>query len=51
MGESDVRYVKGWDKRDEQRMRDVTGEIMTKTNRSEKAPVDYLNDQDLRSGE
>ena len=51
MGESDVRYVRGWDKRDEQRMRDVPGEIMTKTKRSEKAPVDYLNDQDLKSGE
>lgn len=51
MGESDVQYVKGWDTRDEQRMRDVPAEIVTKTKRSEKAPLDYLNEQDLRSGE
>ena len=50
-GESDVRYVKGWDTKDEQRIRDGPTEIVTKTKRSEKAPQDYLNEQDLKSGE
>ena len=37
-------YVKGWDKKDQQRAGDRKAEeIETHTKRSEKAPVDYLN--------
>ena len=50
-GESDARYVKGWDTMDEQRIRGIPAEIVTKTERSEKAPLEYLNEQDLKSGE
>lgn len=49
MGESDVRYIKGWDARDEQRMKEATADTTTKTKRSEKAPIDYLNEQDVKS--
>ncbi len=48
-GESDVRYVRGWDAKDEERVRDASEEVVTKTKRSEKAPLDYLNEQDVTS--
>lgn len=51
MGESDARYIKGWDSRDEQRMEDTPADATTTTKRSEKTPLDYLNEQDLRSNE
>ena len=44
MGESSQRYIKGWDERDEERMKDVTEDVTTKTPRSGKSPVDYLNE-------
>lgn len=51
MGESDARYIKGWDAGDEHRMKDIPIEMATKTKRSEKAPLDYLNEQDLKTSE
>jgi ferredoxin-type protein NapG len=51
MGKSDVRYIKGWDTRDEQRMKDIPADITTTTKRSEKAPLDYLNEQDMKTSE
>ena len=51
MGSSDVRYIKGWDTRDEQRMKDIPADTTTRTKRSEKAPLDYLNEQDLKTSE
>ena len=47
MGKSSERYIKGWDERDEDRMKDVTEEIITKTPRSGKSPLDYLNQEDF----
>lgn len=51
MGESDARYIKGWDAGDEHRMKDIPIETTTKTKRSEKASLDYLNEQDLKTSE
>jgi ferredoxin-type protein NapG len=45
MGKSSERYIKGWDERDEERMKDVTEEVTTQTPRSGKSPLDYLNDE------
>jgi len=45
MGESSERYMKGWDERDEERIKDVTEEVTTQTPRSEKKPLDYLNEE------
>jgi ferredoxin-type protein NapG len=36
-------YVKGWDKKDQERLKDAT-EIKTKTKLSEKSALDSLND-------
>jgi hypothetical protein len=36
--------MKGWDERDVERIKDVTEDVATETPRSEKAPVDYLNE-------
>ncbi len=47
MGESSERYFKGWDERDVERIKDATTEVTTKTPRSDRAPVDYLNEEDL----
>ena len=44
MGKSSERYIKGWDIRDEERLRDVPEETTTRTPRSSKSPVDYLNE-------
>jgi len=44
MGESSERYVKGWDARDEERLKDTTGEVTTETPRSGRSPIDYLNE-------
>jgi len=44
MGESSSRYVKGWDPRDEVRLKDVTEDVTTRTPRSSKKPEDYLNE-------
>jgi ferredoxin-type protein NapG len=50
-GESDVRYVRGWDAKDEERIRTAPDEVVTKTKRSEKTPLEYLNDQDVMTSE
>jgi ferredoxin-type protein NapG len=44
-GEPSERYIKGWDERDEERMKDVTEEVTTKTPRSGKGAIDYLNEE------
>ncbi|MEW6602156.1 MAG: ferredoxin-type protein NapG [Nitrospirota bacterium] len=44
MGEASERYIKGWDETDEKRMEDVTDNVTTETPRSEKKPIDYLNE-------
>jgi len=44
-GEPSERYIKGWDERDEERMKDVTDEVTTETPRSGKSAVDYLNEE------
>ena len=51
MGESDVRYIKGWDTRDEERVSEAPVDTVTRTKRSEKAPLDYLNEQDVGTRE
>lgn len=47
MGKSSERYIKGWDARDEERMKDVTEEVTTQTPRSRKSALDYLNEEDF----
>jgi len=47
MGAASERYIKGWDERDEDRMKDVTEEVTTETPRSGKSAVDYLNEQNF----
>ena len=45
MGESDVRYLRGWDAGDEKRLHDAPAETTTKTPRSKRDPLDYLNEE------
>ncbi len=47
MGKSNERYIKGWDERDEERMKDVTNEVTTQTPRSKDSALDYLNQEDF----
>lgn len=51
MGSSSLRYVKGWDSRDEERLKDVQEDVQedvtTVTPRSTEKPVDYLNREDF----
>lgn len=47
MGESSVRYVKGWDVSDEQRLKDVPEDVTTRTPRSSQKPEDYLNQEEF----
>ncbi len=47
MGKPSERYIKGWDERDEERMKDVTEEVTTQTPRSGKSAIDYLNQEDF----
>ena len=47
MGEASRRYVRGWDTSDEERLRDVSTDVTTKTIKSEKSAVDYLNNEDF----
>ena len=47
MGESGPHYIRGWDERDEERLKDITGEISTETPRSSREPIDYLNQDDF----
>jgi ferredoxin-type protein NapG len=43
MGESSSRYIKGWEERDEDRLKELPEETKTVTPRSEKSTLDYLN--------
>jgi ferredoxin-type protein NapG len=44
-GEVGGHYVKGWDEKDESRIKNIsTEDLTTKTNRSSKKPADYLNE-------
>ena len=45
MGKSSGRYIKGWESRDEERIKEADEDIRTKTPRSSKSPVDYLNEK------
>jgi ferredoxin-type protein NapG len=47
MGKSSIRYVKGWESRDEERLKDVKEDVKTKTPRSGQSPVDYLNQEEF----
>lgn len=47
MGEPAERYVKGWDVRDEERLKDITEGPPTATPRSSKSPLDYLNREEF----
>lgn len=41
-------YIKGWEEGDEERLRNITVDVTTRTKRSELAPQDYLNlDEEL----
>jgi ferredoxin-type protein NapG len=46
LGAVDTNYIKGWDKKDESRLKDAK-EIHTQTERSKKKAVDYVNDFNL----
>jgi ferredoxin-type protein NapG len=43
MGESSARYIKGWEEKDEERIKELPEETTTITPRSEKKALDYLN--------
>lgn len=43
-GDLGDHYIKGWEASDEKRLKDVSLDVTTKTERSELAPQDYLND-------
>jgi len=45
MGKPNERYMKGWDERDVERIKDVTEEVTTETPRSGKGAIDYLNEE------
>jgi ferredoxin-type protein NapG len=47
MGQTSLRYVKGWDARDEDRLEDLPDNVTTETPRSRRAPVDYLNEEEF----
>ncbi|RMH60690.1 MAG: ferredoxin-type protein NapG [Calditrichaeota bacterium] len=45
LGRVGTNYIKGWDKRDEERIKNAGDNVRTQTERSKKKPVDYLNDE------
>ncbi len=47
MGEATNRYVRGWDAKDEERLQGISTDVTTKTKKSEKSAVDYLNTENL----
>ncbi len=51
LGKVGKHYVKGWEKRDEERLKGSKGIQKTITPRSEKRPEDYLNTEDLLNEE
>ena len=46
-GELGDRYIKGWDVNDEKRLKGVSTDVTTRTKRSELAPQDYLNTDEV----
>jgi len=44
LGKAGERYIKGWDVKDEERLKGVSTKTKTRTKRSEKKPADYLNE-------
>ncbi|WP_331775789.1 ferredoxin-type protein NapG [Sulfurospirillum sp. 1612] len=44
LGKAGDRYIKGWDKADENRLEGVSTKTTTQTKRSAKNPTDYLNE-------
>ncbi len=44
LGKAGERYIKGWDVKDEERLKGVSTETKTRTERSKKKPSDYLNE-------
>ena len=47
LGRVGKHYVKGWERKDEQRLKGSKGVEKTITPRSEKKPEEYLNIEDL----
>ena len=47
MGQSSAGYVKGWETENEQQINELPEETKSVTPRSEKAPLDYLNKEEL----
>lgn len=45
MGEPNERYLRGWKDRDEERLKEASGEVTTETPRSSQKPQDYLNQE------
>jgi len=43
LGKAGTNYIKGWDSEDENRLHDVSTDVTTKTDRSNKKVRDYLN--------
>ena len=44
LGKAGDRYVKGWDKQDQQRVKEASTKTTTKTGRSKKSAIDSLNE-------
>jgi ferredoxin-type protein NapG len=44
LGKAGDRYVKGWDKQDQQRVKNASTKTTTKTGRSQKSAIDNLNE-------
>lgn len=51
LGKAGDRYVRGWDRADEQRVGRASESVTTRNERSARSPVDYLNGDDLVPGE
>ncbi len=47
MGKSQTRYLRGWRPEDEKQLREAPEDVRTKTPRSERGTLDYLNIDDL----
>jgi ferredoxin-type protein NapG len=43
LGKAGARYVKGWDKKDQQRVKNASTNTTTETGRSRKSAIDNLN--------
>jgi ferredoxin-type protein NapG len=47
MGRTGVRYIRGWEEQDDERLKDISEDTLTETPRSSRDPVDYLNQEDF----